>query len=49
MIHYVIATLGMYGIFAFGSYCIIRKILYPLLVVPTESYTDFFFKTVFFM
>lgn len=32
LLFYVLSTVGMYGVFAFGSYCIIRKILFPLLV-----------------
>ena len=49
MLFYVISTVGMYGIFAFGSYCIIKKILYTALSFPNEEYTDFYFKTFFFV
>jgi hypothetical protein len=49
LVFYVLATLGSYGLFAFGSYCIIKKILYSFVALPIESYTDFFFKTIFFI
>ncbi len=37
----------MNALLAFGSYCIIKRIIYPLLPFPVESYNDFFFKTIF--
>ena len=47
MIFYVVSTLGMYALLAFGSYCIIRRIFYSIAPFPIDPYTDFFFKTVF--
>ena len=35
IVFYVIATLGMYFLFAFGSYCIIKKILWTMVALPT--------------
>lgn len=46
-VFYVISNLGMNALLAFGSYCIIRRIIYPLLPFPIDSYNDFFFKTIF--
>ena len=48
MVFYVIANVGMYAIFAFGSYCIVKMILFSMISLPSDRYVDFFFKTVFF-
>ena len=49
LVFYIGSTIGMYGIFAFGSYCIIKKIIYTSMSFPNEDYTDFYFKTFFFV
>lgn len=49
MVFYVFANLGMNGLLAFGSYCIIKRLLYPLVPVPTDLYTDFLLKCFFFV
>ena len=46
---YVMSNVGMYAIFAFGSYCIIKKIIYTFFSFPNEDYTDFYFKIIFFV
>ncbi len=49
MVFYIFANLGMNGLLAFGSYCIIKRLLYPLVPVPTDLYTDFLLKCFFFV
>ena len=46
-VFYVLANLGMNFLLAFGSYCIIRRIIYPLFPFPVDSYSDFYFKIIF--
>jgi hypothetical protein len=47
IVFFVFSTLGMYGLLTFGTYCIIKKIIYPLTPFPVESYTEFYIKTFF--
>ena len=47
MFFYIVANLGIYGLLAFGSYCIIKLLLFPIIPLPIDSYSDFFFKTIF--
>jgi len=47
MVFFIFSTLGMYGLLTFGTYCIIKKIIYPIVPLLTESYTEFYIKTFF--
>lgn len=49
IVFYFFSNIGMNGLLAFGSYCVIKKLLYPIMPLPIESYSDFLFKSFFFV
>lgn len=49
IIFYVLANVGMHGLLSFGCYCILKKLLYPVIPLPVEMYNDFFLKIIFFI
>lgn len=48
MLFFIIGNIGMYGLLAFGTYCIINILIYPVLSFPSDLYTYFFLKCIFF-
>lgn len=49
LVFYFFSNIGMNGLLAFGSYCVIKKLFYPMLPLPIDSYSTFLFKSLFFV